>query len=494
MQQLILPILPYVKRLRPAGIVLTALLGAFLAIFILGPTDYTIQGLTVSVSALPARTGITTIDLSPFGSISASTHDTPLAIAIKLKYIGTDAASSIINTEKPAGDTLNLLYAAISEKIKPFIQRQVILAFMGAFALVLILWRTRWWQALLSGLLCSLLLASLFFATGQSYRLEAFKEPEYCGVIALAPQLIPEPGELINKLEEAQANTRKAVASMKALMTSANGLSLLPSSLEEEQYTKVLLISDLHSSPLGFEFIKEIASTFRVNMILDAGDLTDLGTVTEAEFALNINTLGVPYVFCPGNHDTPEIIEFMNTMENARVLNGSTISVGKIKILGSADPMAAGSGVEADNPETMETLLTEQASALITAGSDELLRPDIVVAHNPQAAEKLVGHFPLIVNGHTHQQSIAVKKDSVILNPGTSGAAGLRGLYAETAVPYSAMVLYFNAAGQATAVDTVKYEPFSDRFFIERKLLKKNIEKQQEITEERPLAENYPVD
>jgi len=135
--------------------------------------------------------------------------------------------------------------------------------------------------------------------TGQSYQVEAFKEPEYCGVIALAPQLIPEPGELIDKLEEAQANTRKAVASLKLLMTNTDGLALLSSPLEEEQYTKVLLISDLHTSPLGFEFIKEIAAAFRVNFILDAGDLTDLGTVAEAEFASGIGALGIPYGFLP---------------------------------------------------------------------------------------------------------------------------------------------------------------------------------------------------
>jgi len=198
-------------------------------------------------------------------------------------------------------------------------------------------------------------------------------------------------------------------------------------------------------------------------------------------------------VFCPGNHDTPEIIGYMSAFENTRVLNGSTISVGEIKILGSADPMAADSKVEPDNPEDMTALMKDQADALISAGSDEDSRPDIVVAHNPKAASQLIGHFPLIVNGHTHKQSIEIKKDSVVLNPGTSGAAGLRGLYADTAVPYSAMVLYLNADGKATAVDTVKYEPFSDRFFVERKLLKQDTQSQEEIADEMPLAGNYPV-
>ena len=69
----------------------------------------------------------------------------------------------------------------------------------------------------------------------------------------------------------------------------------------------------------------------------------------------------------------------------------------------------------------------------------------------------------------------------------------MRGLYADQAVPYSAMILYLNDEGLAAAVDTVKYEPFSDRFYIERKLLQPSMRKKQVFWGEDYLAEEYEI-
>lgn len=106
-------------------------------------------------------------------------------------------------------------------------------------------------------------------------------------------------------------------------------------------------------------------------------------------------------------------------------------------------------------------------------------------------AKKLAGTYPLIVTGHTHQQSIQVVKDTVILNPGSSGAAGLRGLYADQLVPYSAIILYIIPGQGPTAADTVKYDPLSDRFYIERKMLKNYPGQILNQENEAPLASVY---
>lgn len=477
----------WIKKMRPAGIIISAVLGALLALYVLGPSNYNIEGLTFSVSALPARSGSTTIDLSPLGSVSASTHTTPLLLKIKLTYIGTGADSTAAEGAVSSVQGWNNIYAGLLNIVKPFIVRQMIIIFCGAFFSVLILWRCRLRTALLSGLSCAAIMALLLFNTAHAYNGEAFKEPVYCGVIALAPQLILEPGEFMDRLEELQADTRKVVENISLLMSSSNGLSLLSSPIEDGDFKKVLLISDLHSNPLGAEFAKEIATAFKVDLVLDAGDLTDLGTSLEAEYAAKISSIKIPYVFCPGNHDTPEIIDFVNNLDNGIVLEGKTIDAAGVGILGSADPMASSSEVELQDSLAWENLMQEQAEALINTAAEEESKPDIVVVHNPQAAQKLSEDFPLIVYGHTHQQSIIIKEGTILLNPGTSGASGLRGLYSEEAVPYSAMVLYLTEKGLAAAVDTVKYEPFSDRFYIERKLLHSDLRKQRVVINEDSL-------
>ncbi len=484
-------IVNWIKNMKPLAIIITALLGALLALYIAGPTNYTIEGLTFSVSALPALTGSTIIDLSPLGSVSSSTHTTPLLLKIKLTYIGTGTDSAAAEEAVSSIQGWNNIYEGLISFIKPFIARQIIIIFCGAFLTVLILWRCRLRTALLSGLTCAALMALLLFNTAHTYDIEAFKEPVYCGVIALAPQLILEPGDFMDRLEELQADTRKVVGNMSLLMSSSNGLSLLSSPIEDGAFKKVLLISDLHSNPLGVEFANEIAAAFKVDLILDAGDLTDLGTSMEAEYAAKISSIKIPYVFCPGNHDTPEIIDFISNLDNGVVLDGSTINAAGIKILGSADPMASSSEVELEDSLVWNSLMQEQAEALINTAAEEETKPDIVVVHNPQAAQKLGEDFPLIVYGHTHQQSIIINNETILLNPGTSGASGLRGLYSDQAVPYSAMVLYLTDEGLAAAVDTVKYEPFSDRFYIERKLLHSELRKQQVVINEDSLAEDY---
>jgi predicted phosphodiesterase len=483
-------ILKLIKKLRPLGIIITAVLGACLALYTVGPSLYTFEGLTFSVSTLPAAKGGTTIDLSPLGSISAATHQLPLELKIKLHYIGTGAITQPTLTSI---DNWNRIYEGLINNIKPFIVKQLLIIFFAAVFSVLLIWRSRLSTALISGLACSLLMALLLIGTYQSYQAQALREPVYCGIIALAPQVIPDPGKIMDRLEEIQADTRKIVGNISVLMSNSNGLAFLSTPIEENAFKKVLLISDLHSNPLGVQFIKEISSAFQVDLILDAGDLTDLGTSLEAEYGAGISSIKTPYVFCPGNHDTPEIIDFVKNLDNATVLEGGIVDISGIRILGAADPLSASKEVEMEDALAWEKLMQERVSALRKSAQEEELPPHLLVVHHPKIAQQLAEDFPLIVYGHTHQQSIKVNKDSIMLNPGTSGAAGLRGLYAKQAVPYSAMVLYLNDEGLAAAVDTVKYEPFSDRFYIERKLLHPSMRKPQVFWSEDPLAEEYEI-
>lgn len=50
----------------------------------------------------------------------------------------------------------------------------------------------------------------------------------------------------------------------------------------------------------------------------------------------------------------------------------------------------------------------------------------------------------------------------------------MRGLYTDQVIPYSAIILYIRPGQGPTAADTIKYDPLSDRFYIERKMLQTN--------------------
>lgn len=476
----------YLRVFIVLAIMLTAAAGSFLGVYLLGGKVYHVEGLSLSMSVQPAWHGETVIHLTPLGTISAPTHHSPLVFHIRLQYIGTDLAERMLSSQDSL-TFLSNLRDNMPRMLYGFAWQQLGAAFAGALVLVLALWRPRFRHALLSALFGCLVFTSILGYGIKTYDINAFREPTYTGVISLASAIIPEPGELLDRLEEMENQTHLLVSNIRQLFTSVNSLSLLGDPEQEDDTLKVLLVSDLQSNPVGVELVKALANKFRVDLIIDAGDLTDFGSPLETHLAEGLMEIDLPYVFAPGNHDSADTVEFVKNMKNSIILDGQVVNVQGLHILGSADPLSASTEVSADQAE-WNKLLDQQAQELASPPDQDI---DLVVVHNPRVAKKLADTYPLIVTGHTHQQSIQVVKDTVILNPGSSGAAGLRGLYADQLVPYSAIILYIIPGQGPTAADTVKYDPLSDRFYIERKMLKNYPGQILNQENEAPLASVY---
>lgn len=487
LNRLKLPAHPGFKGLLVTAFLLTALAGALLAVYAFGDAVYEVQGLSLRMAVQPAWQGQTVIDLAPFGSITAPTHQAPLELHLKIQYIGTDLANRFLQPSQDNPGILSHLRDNIPRYACYFALRQLGLAFAGAFLLVLVVWRPRLRHALGASLAVTVLLGLVLGHGLKSYDIQAFREPRYTGVIALATEVIPEPDELLKRLDEVESQTRLLIGNIQRLFTSVNGLSMLGNPEQEDNIVKVLLVSDLQSNPVGVEFIQALARNFRVQVVVDAGDLTDFGSPLEAQVAQGLADINLPYVFVAGNHDSQDTLDFMRSLPNSLVAEGQIISVAGLKILGSPDPLSAGPEV-ATEPEEWNRLLDRQAEQLL-AGSAQHDDVDLVVVHDPRTARQLAGTYPVIVHGHTHQQNIQWSQNSVILNPGTSGAAGVRGLYADQPFPYSAIILYLKPGTGALAADTIKYDPLTDRFFIERKLFKNHAESV--LQDEQPLAGQY---
>ncbi len=112
-----------------------------------------------------------------------------------------------------------------------------------------------------------------------------------------------------------------------------------------------------------------------------------------------------------------------------------------------------------------------EAKKLLAAGEEP---PDIFAVHNPFMAEFFRGELPLILSGHTHRTVVGFDEASgtVLVNAGSTGAAGVRGLLAPRENPYSAAILYFNPelpSGQRlTAADLISIEQYQDSFTLQR--------------------------
>lgn len=455
----------YKKHFWIPGIIVAALTGAVFFVLLFGPAVYNVEGLTFRAALQPARNGETILQIPPLGSISADTHNLPVAIQITLNNIETDLASSFFqdNDEKTIWHE-----ADFKILVRPFLLRQICVAITGAATAVLLLWRFKP-KLILYGALTGLLASGTFlYSLSASYDLDAFAQPEVNGVLSLAASIFPEPDTLLQKLDEVQSQTKLMVNSIEALFASTNGLAAIASPENQSTTKKILLVGDLHSNPIGVNLIRNITDAFVIDMIIDTGDLTDFGSSFEATFLQELNKIAVPYLFCPGNHDSPEIIETIQEMPTGKILVGDMIEIAGIKILGSPDPLYTSDSVIEDDKQ--KELLSQQLQ-IEKIKSQAELQPDIIVVHNSDVATALGNSFPLIITGHTHRQNITDKGDSLIINPGTTGAAGIRGLYSHEATPYSAAILYIKPGEKAIALDMIKYIPANHNFVIERKLL-----------------------
>lgn len=448
---------------------LTALLGAMLAVWLLGPAKLEIEGIEFKIGLSPARSGISELHLPPFGLVEAETHHGPVKLFISLEQIRSETLKSHIDNMPDQELLVKQLQSGIRERIKAFAWRQVAVAFLGAFLLLQLIWRPPLFKSLLHTTMATLLLLLILFGMFRSYDTSAFREPEYKGVLSMAPVAVKFASDSLGDLQKLRDNTRQIVASLSQLFSGTNGLAPIANPEEQEKVVKILLISDIHSNPVGIALAKSLATRFKADFVINAGDLTDMGSPLETAITQELDTVGIPQLFVGGNHDTPETINFVSDLPDSRILDGEMINLKGIRVLGFADPLSVLPEVEYEDPAEEQANLEELMNRIkekIAADG----RPDILVVHNSLLGRELRPLADLVVAGHDHRARIEKGPDGVLVNPGTTGASGWRGLYSEKGVSYSAAIAYLLPDTGLLAIDMIRYNPVSHQFSLERQL------------------------
>lgn len=169
---------------------------------------------------------------------------------------------------------------------------------------------------------------------------------------------------------------------------------------------KVLLVSDIHSSN-QYALMRTIVREQGIDVVIDSGDLINLGRVQEARLSNlygGISSLEVPYVFVAGNHDSSapddtSLIDALSGTRGVQILQPGPgeyreLTVGGLRIAGFNDPRYYG---DADDGSTGAQ--TDAREAWLDALGDGQA-PDITVSHEAPALEDAPGR--LRVNGHGH--------------------------------------------------------------------------------------------
>jgi predicted phosphodiesterase len=176
--------------------------------------------------------------------------------------------------------------------------------------------------------------------------------------------------------------------------------------LESDTSLRVLLVSDIHAGN-QYDLMRTIVQEEGVDVVVDAGDLVNFGTVEEAEATglfSGIESVGVPYLFVRGNHDANSatdtaLLDRLARLPNVTLLEDGAgdyteVTVHGVRIAGFNDPRwfgDSGTGSPAKQAPAREAFTAAYAG-----------RPaaDLVVGHEPWSVEGLAGG--VLVNGHMH--------------------------------------------------------------------------------------------
>jgi predicted phosphodiesterase len=229
--------------------------------------------------------------------------------------------------------------------------------------------------------------------------------------------------------------------------------------VDEPASARFLLVSDIHGAN-QYALMRTIIEEEDIDAVIDSGDLVNFGRVQEGDAAgiyRSIQQLGVPYIFTSGNHDQSSptdraLLARMARIPNVVLLEDAAgtlreLSFHGLRITGFNDPRYFGD----DNAEP--TAKQKPAVDRYNAAAADEPEPDIVVTHEPYAAEA-IERGRILVNGHIHTPAIEGNRIQV----GTFTGGGVVAHYSEGAgqelngQPYSFDIAQFGTSCELTSL------------------------------------------
>lgn len=176
--------------------------------------------------------------------------------------------------------------------------------------------------------------------------------------------------------------------------------------LESDTSLRVLVVSDIHGGN-QYALMRTVIEEESVDLVVDAGDLVNFGTVQEGEAAgifSGIGSVGVPYLFVRGNHDATSatdtaVLDRLAGIPNVVLLQDGSgeyteVVAGGVRIAGFNDPRWFG---DSGTGSPAKQVPAREAFVAAFTGRPA---PDLVVGHEPWAVQGV--DAGVLVNGHMH--------------------------------------------------------------------------------------------
>lgn len=479
---------------RALGMIVVVLLGSAIGAALAPSVTTHVGPLEAEIRVRPSVGGGVRVLLPPAGEVSFATHWTPVAVTVNVVTVDLNQARTLLGSPSAVRD----LGAAAPQDLRAATLKAAGLtaasALIGAGTLSGLIYRGRWRRTAYSMLGVLGLLTAVSGGTVLVFDADRFAEPRFAGLLSQAPYVAGEAGSLAQRLENYRAGVADIVQGVTTLYAMSGDLPVVPPSTGgPDDVVTVLHVSDLHLNPLGFDLVQRLVRDFRVQVVVDSGDITTWGSSVESATLSWIGELKVPYVFVRGNHDSRSTQALIASFPNAVVLDGTVQEVAGLRFAGIGDPVFTPDGARRVPPPVRGSVEPTPAGAIpsgptitATGGSSQIqveagirlaqvitawnqAHPttpvDVAVVHEPYSVPPLRGTVPLVLDGHFHSRHVELDEATGTreMREGSTGGAGIsadfQAIRDGNPLPLEATLLYVarsgERAGQVLAYDEV---------------------------------------
>lgn len=460
-----------------ASVLAVSLTGVVVGTLLLAHSETAVGPFRASLSITPSVQGGTEIDIPPLGSLHLDSHDGPIHLKVDLGSLDQQRTEALIDDPTAITSAGESALSDVTAGVMQLVLRALGAAVACTLLLSALIFRSYRRVAAAGVTALAVTAGSLGLAAG-TIRPSSISEPRYEGLLVNAPAVVGDARKIADNYGRYADQLAELVGNVSRIYTTVSSLPVQPSG----NTTRILHISDMHLNFASWNVIKTVVKQWDIDAIIDTGDMVDWGSSAETGFVSNIGTLGVPYIYVRGNHDSTAIQQAVGRQKNAIVLDNTITTVNGITIAGIGDPEFTPDKSETPAPENADP----SSSPLLTAGATlaatiQASKTPVGVAlvHDPAMAPPLSGVVPLVLAGHKHKREVSVMAaptvlpstpaaasspgpasaspdETLLMVEGSTGGAGLRGLEGEEPTPLQMSVLYFDETQALAAYDDIQ--------------------------------------
>ena len=479
----------WTRRIRlAAAIGVIGIGGVVIGTMLFAHANVAVGPFRAEMSISPSIQGGTEVDIPPLGSLHLDSHDGPIHLKVNLGSLDQSRTEALIDDPAAISSAGEHAVDDVRTGVIRLGIRTLGIAVLSALILSALVFRNIRRVAAAGVTALVVTLGSLGLAV-VTLRPGSIAEPRYEGLLVNAPAVVGDARRIADNYGKYADQLQQIVSNVSRLYTT---VSALPVYEPAGNTTRILHVSDLHLNPASWGLIRTVVQTFDIDAVVDTGDMVDWGSAAETNYVSSIRSVGVPYIYVRGNHDSGIIQSAVGREKNAIVLDNKITTIDGLTIAGIGDPeftpdkTTTEAPVNADDPGSNPLVAAgNQLAQTIRAGGKPV---DIAMVHDPAMATPLSGVVPLVLAGHLHKREVSLLPapapepdpsasgasapptaapsasadgfqgpvQTRLMVEGSTGGAGLRGLEKDKPTPLTLSVLYFDEKHQLKAYDDIQ--------------------------------------